>query len=310
MSTKNKKDFLDLSDISVTDLRGIIDHARAMKEARTGWPKGKIEPDAPLDDHVLAMIFEKPSTRTRVSFDIAMRQMGGKTLTLSHQDMQLGRGETISDTARVLSSYVDAIMLRANTHESLMELAKEATVPVINGLTDWSHPCQIMADILTYEEKKGPIKGAELAWVGDGNNVAVSFVHAATKFGFSLRIACPEELHMNEDVVQKAIDEGANISCTTNPVEACEGADCIITDTWVSMGDKDADQRHKVLEPYQVNQALMDVAKPDAIFMHCLPAHRDEEVSTDVIEGPQSVIFEEAENRLHAQKAILAWCLS
>lgn len=310
MSKTNIKHFLDLADISATDLRAIIDHARKMKEARPGWPNGKVEPNAPLDGRVLAMIFEKPSTRTRVSFDIAMRQMGGQSVTLSNQDMQLGRGETISDTAKVMSSYVDVIMLRANEHENLMGLANEASVPVINGLTDWSHPCQIMADILTYEEKKGPIKGAELAWVGDGNNVAVSFVQAAAKFGFSLRLACPEELQMNEEVVQKAIAEGADISCTTNPQEACEGADCVVTDTWVSMGDKDADQRHKILGPYQVNQALMDLTKPEAIFMHCLPAHREEEVTTEVIDGPRSVIFEEAENRLHAQKAILAWCLS
>lgn len=304
------KHFLDLSEVSSDDLRSIIDHAREMKAARRGWPKGKIEPGTPLDGRVLAMIFEKPSTRTRVSFDIAMRQMGGKSLVLSHQDMQLGRGETIADTARVLSSYVDVVMLRANAHESLIELAREATIPVINGLTDKSHPCQIMADILTYEEQKGPIKGAEIAWVGDGNNVAVSFVHAAAKFGFSLRVACPAELALPEDILRAAKGAGADILHTHDPIEAVTQADCIVTDTWVSMGDADARERHELLVPFQVNRALMSHAKQDAIFMHCLPAHREEEVTTDVIDGPASVVFAEAENRLHAQKAILAWCLA
>jgi ornithine carbamoyltransferase len=261
-----------------------------------------------IEDKVLILIFEKPSTRTRVSFDIAMRQLGGSTLALNHTDLQLGRGESIADTARVLSRYGDAIMIRANSHDTLLELAEHASIPVINGLTDKTHPCQIMADIMTFEEHLGPIKGRTVAWVGDGNNVAVSWMHAAARFGFNLRLACPEELMPSKTYLDWAKKEKADISIGIDPVKAVKGADCVVTDTWVSMGDKDATRRKQILKPYAVTDALMAKAAKDAIFMHCLPAYRGHEVSESVLEGPQSVIFDEAENRLHAQKGVLAWC--
>jgi ornithine carbamoyltransferase len=256
------------------------------------------------------MLFEKPSTRTRVSFDVAMRQLGGETLLLNGGDTQLGRGETIADTARVLSRYVDAIMIRTTDHAKLIELAEYATVPVINGLTDRSHPCQIMADVMTFEEHKGPIRGRRVAWVGDGNNVATSWIHAATQLEFELRIACPPELAPSQEALDWAKAKGAKVSLTTDPYEAVDGADCINADTWVSMGDseKEAAHRHNLLAPYQVNARLMAAAGKDAIFMHCLPAHRGEEMTEEVIDGPASVVFDEAENRLHAQKGVLAWC--
>ena len=256
------------------------------------------------------MIFEKPSTRTRVSFDVGMRQLGGETLLMSEADSQLGRGETIADTARVLSRYVDAIMIRTNKPEKLEELAAFATVPVINGLTDRSHPCQLMADVMTFEEHRGPIRGRTVAWVGDGNNVAASWIQAAAQFGFSLRLGCPEQLPPDPTIVGWATRSGADITVTEDPAAAVRDADCIVTDTWVSMGDKEAENRHNMLRPYQVDGALMKKAKRDAIFMHCLPAHRGEEVTAEVIDGPQSVVWDEAENRLHAQKGILAWCLT
>jgi ornithine carbamoyltransferase len=255
------------------------------------------------------MIFEKPSTRTRISFDVAMRQLGGQSLSLNNSDLQLGRGESIADTARVLSRYVDAIMIRANEHATLLELARYATVPVINGLTDESHPCQVIADIMTFEERKGPIKGRTIAWVGDCNNVAVSWMHAAVRFGFELRVACPEELRPEAGVVDWVKREKGAVSLGNDALKAVRGADCVVTDTWVSMGDTDGAHRKKILAPFGVDAALMSAAARGAIFMHCLPAYRGREVTADVIDGPQSVVFDEAENRLHAQKAILAWCL-
>ena len=303
MSQSRPKHFLDLDRIDGITLRAILDRGVAYKT-------GADARERPLAGKVLAMIFEKPSTRTRVSFDVGMRQLGGETLLMSEADSQLGRGETIADTARVLSRYVDAIMIRTNKPEKLEELAAFATVPVINGLTDRSHPCQLMADVMTFEEHRGPIRGRTVAWVGDGNNVAASWIQAAAQFGFSLRLGCPEQLPPDPTIVGWATRSGADITVTEDPAAAVRDADCIVTDTWVSMGDKEAENRHNMLRPYQVDGALMKKAKRDAIFMHCLPAHRGEEVTAEVIDGPQSVVWDEAENRLHAQKGILAWCLT
>ncbi len=300
--------FLDLDEIDAKTLRRIIDTAHAMKKAGKRVP-AKLKPKGIADD-VLVMIFEKPSTRTRVSFDIAMRQLGGQTIMLNQNDLQLGRGESIADTARVLSRYADAIMIRANSHRTLLDLAAHATVPVINGLTDKTHPCQIMADIMTFEESVGPIKGRTVAWVGDGNNVAASWMQAAAKFGFELRVACPAELAPSDAIVDWVRREKASVSIMTDPVKAVRGVDCIVTDTWVSMGDTDGARRKQLLKPYAVDAALMAKAAKGAIFMHCLPAYRGNEVTEEVLDGPQSVVFDEAENRLHAQKAILAWCLA
>src|SRR5262245_4857743 len=271
--------------------------------------RGRGEADQAISGKVLAMIFDKPSTRTRVSFDVAMQQLGGQTTVLTGQEMQLGRGETIADTARVLSRYVDAIMIRTLDHEVLTELARYATVPVVNGLTRRSHPCQVMADVMTYEEHRGPIRGKTVAWTGDSNNVLASWMHAAERFDFRLRVATPPELAPKKPLADWIKSSGAAIKIGSDPEEAVKGADCIVTDTWVSMGDKDGQRRHNLLKRYQVNARLMARAKPDALFMHCLPAHRGEEVTDEVIDGPQSVVFDEAENRLHAQKGILAWCL-
>ncbi|TNE36914.1 MAG: ornithine carbamoyltransferase [Alphaproteobacteria bacterium] len=305
------KHFLDLSDISAEALREILDLARRLKETRKGLPKGVPDADAPLNGRLLAMIFEKPSTRTRVSFDVGMRQLGGQTLLLNGDDLQLGRGESISDTAKVLSRYVDAIMIRTNEHEKLIELAKNASVPVINGLTDDSHPCQLLADILTIEEHRGPIKDQLITFAGDANNnVAASFVHAAAKFDFRLNFACPPELAPAQHVMAWGEANGARVAVLDDAALAVKGADCLVADTWVSMGDTDAENRHNLLQPYQVDETLMSKAKQDAIFMHCLPAHRGEEVTAEVIDGPRSVVFDEAENRLHAQKAVLTWCLT
>lgn len=304
---KNMRHFLDLHEIPASDLRRIIDAGHAMKKAGKRTPKSLL-PEG-IEDDVLVMIFEKPSTRTRVSFDVAMRQLGGQSIMLNNTDLQLGRGESLADTARVLSRYIDAIMIRADSHQTLLDLAQWATVPVINGLTDETHPCQIMADIMTFEEHLGPIKGKTVAWIGDGNNVAASWIHAAQKFEFTLRLACPKELTPDRDVLAWADSNGADVSVSTDPAAGAKGAHCIVTDTWVSMGQKDAARRKKILEPYRVDAALMAKADSKAIFMHCLPAYRGNEVTEDVLEGPQSVIFDEAENRLHAEKAILAWCL-
>ena len=297
--------FLDLFDVSTQDLRTILDASLAMKKQRKA---GDVS-NKPLTDKTLAMIFDKPSTRTRVSFDVGMRQLGGEAIMLTGAEMQLGRGETIADTARVLSRFVDAIMIRILNHEALAELAAHATVPVINGLTRRSHPCQVMADVMTFEEHLGPIKGRTVSWVGDDNNVLASWAHAAERFGFNLRVATPPELAPNKMLKDWIKSTGAPVVLGTKPDEMVRGADCVVTDTWVSMGDKEGEHRHNVLRPYQVNEKLMSLANPNAIFMHCLPAHRAEEVTDEVIDGPQSVVFDEAENRLHAQKGILAWCL-
>ncbi|MEP2654637.1 MAG: ornithine carbamoyltransferase [Sedimentitalea sp.] len=303
--------FLDLHLTDAKDLRSIIDNAAAMKTARQGRPRGAMDDEQPLKDRMVALIFEKPSTRTRVSFDVGVRQMGGQTMLLSGSDMQLGHGETIADTARVLSRYVDLIMIRTFDEAVLTEMAEFATVPVINGLTDRTHPCQIMADILTYEEHRGPIKGKKVVWSGDGNNVCASFLHAAGQFGFDLTFTGPSTLDPEPEFVALARSKGATVTLERDPNKAVEGADLIVADTWVSMHDAQSarERRHNQLRPYQVNAELMAKAKPDALFMHCLPAHRDEEVTSEVMDGPQSVIFDEAENRLHAQKAVMRWCL-
>jgi ornithine carbamoyltransferase len=292
--------FLDINQYQTRELRDIIDLGFAYKNSRR---------DRPLEGKTLAMIFEKPSTRTRVSFEVAMHQLGGDTIIIGTADSQLGRGETVADTARVLSRYVDAIMIRTNQAEKLADMARHATVPVINGLTDSSHPCQIMADIMTLQEKKGPVADTVVAWSGDGNNVAVSWIHAAVRFGFDLRLACPETLAPPQHVIDWARREGGRITLVGDPEAAVAGADCVATDTWVSMGVEASVNRHNLLAPYRVDERLMAQAKPNAIFMHCLPAKRGEEVTAAVIDGPQSVVWDEAENRLHVQKGILAWCL-
>jgi ornithine carbamoyltransferase len=301
--TQSPRHFVDLADFGGAELKAILDKAGALKRVRR-----TPEAEKPLAGKVLAMIFERPSTRTRVSFDVGMRELGGETIMLTGTEMQLGRGETISDTAKVLSRYVDAIMIRMLDHNAVRELADAATVPVINGLTKLSHPCQIMADIMTFEEKKGSIRGKTIAWTGDANNVLSSWIQAAPRFGFKLNIATPEELAPRREVIALAQREGADVSWTSDPYQAADRADCIVTDCWVSMGDEDAGRRHNLLKAYQVNKQLMSAASSDAIFMHCLPAHRGEEVTDEVMDGPQSVVFDEAENRLHAQKGVLAWC--
>ena len=301
--------FLDLWQLERADLRAILDEAHRMKKARNGWPKGKVDAGAPLDGHTLAMIFEKSSTRTRFSFDMAMRQLGGSSITATATDMQLGRGETIEDTAKVLSRFVDAVMIRANDHGDVEAFAASASVPVINGLTNRSHPCQIMADLMTLEEHGLDLKGARLAWVGDGNNVCASFIHAAPKFGFSLAIGTPQGFGPDPADLEIAARLQARVEVYGTPEQAVAGADVVIADTFVSMGDKDAERRLEILQPFAVTEELMEMAHPAAKFLHCLPAHRGEEVDADVIDGPQSLVFDEAENRLHAQKAILRWCL-
>jgi ornithine carbamoyltransferase len=296
--------FLDIHTTAPTDLRTIIDDAQSMKKARAGRPKGQLDDDQPLAGHMVALIFEKPSTRTRVSFDVGVRQMGGQTMVLSGSDMQLGHGETIADTARVLSRYVDLIMIRTFEEATLLEMAEHATVPVINGLTNRTHPCQIMADVMTFEEHRGPIKGKKVVWSGDGNNVFASFAHAAKQFEFDLVFTGPEPLDP-----ERSLD--GLYTTVRNPDEAVANADLVVTDTWVSMHDPQSarERRHNQLRGYQVNADLMAKSKPDSLFMHCLPAHRDDEATSEVMDGPHSVIFDEAENRLHAQKAIMRWCL-
>jgi ornithine carbamoyltransferase len=301
--------FLDLWPMERSDLRAILDEAHRMNKARAGWPKGRADAGAPLEGHTLAMIFEKSSTRTRFSFDMAMRQLGGSAITATAADMQLGRGESIDDTARVLSRYVDAVMIRANDHADIETFAEWSSVPVINGLSDRSHPCQIMADLMTLEENGLVLNGARLAWVGDGNNVCASFIHAAAKFGFSLAIGTPPRFAPDEDDLEIAAEMQARIELYDNAEDAVAGADVVIADTFVSMGDVDADTRLEILEPFAVTEDLMALADPGAKFLHCLPAHRGEEVDAEVIDGPQSLVYDEAENRLHAQKAILRWCL-
>jgi len=297
-------DFLDLSSVSASDLRLILNKAVELKKMRANGEACNL-----LAGKKLAMIFEKNSTRTRVSFEVGMLELGGHAVFLSGRDSQLGRGETIADTAKVLSRYVDAIMLRCHKHEMLEELAQYADIPVINGLTAYSHPCQIMADIMTYEEHRGSIKGKKVAWIGDGNNVCNSFISAAALFDFSLAIACPGEFMPSEEALSWAKSQGGKIEISQDPKQAAQVADLVVTDTWISMGDADAEEKIKLFTPYQVDDALMQLADKQALFMHCLPAHRGEEVTSSVLDGGQSVVWDEAENRLHAQKAILLWCL-
>jgi ornithine carbamoyltransferase len=306
--------FLDLDRLDTATLREILSIGTAFKR--------KLPPEGdprPLAGKTLAMIFEKPSLRTRVSFEVGVRQLGGEAVILTHQDTQLGRGETIADTARVLSRYVDGIMMRTSGAQNLLELARHATVPVINGLTDRTHPCQVMADIMTFEEHRGPIAGKSIAWSGDGNNMAASWIHAAARFQFDLRLACPAELQPPSDILAWARKEGAAVTLTDKAEVAAKDAHCVMTDTWISMGSEgdDAikgkasrDRRHNLLAPFRVDERLMSLARPDAVFMHCLPAHRGEEVTAEVIDGRQSIVWDEAENRLHVQKGILAWCMA
>jgi ornithine carbamoyltransferase len=300
--TDRPRHFLDLDELDAPVLRSILHSAGELK---TNGDDDRQR----LAGKTLAMIFDKPSTRTRVSFEVAIKALGGDAVVLNSREMQIGRGETIADTARVLSRYVDAIMIRTDRHAKLLELAEAATVPVINGLTDRSHPCQIMADVMTFEEQRGPIRGRTLAWSGDGNNVVTSWIHAAQRFDFRLRLACPRELGPAPEVLAWATERQARIELLEDPHEAVADADAVMTDVWVSMGDGEAERRRRLLEPYRVDDALMASARPDALFMHCLPAHRGEEVSGAVMDGPMSVVFDQAENRLHAQKGILAWCL-
>ncbi|MGE0502140.1 MAG: ornithine carbamoyltransferase [Rhizobiaceae bacterium] len=296
--------FTDLSTVPAAELRAMLDDAVERKaRLRSG------ERSRPFEGKVLAMIFDKPSTRTRVSFDVAMRQLGGETIMLTGSEMQLGRSETIADTARVLSRYVDAIMIRTTQHERLLELTENASVPVINGLTDDTHPCQIMADVMTFEEHRGSVSGKTFAWTGDGNNVLHSMLEASARFGFRLNVAVPEGSEPQRRFLDWARDNGGAVEITRSPEQAVRDAHCVVTDTWVSMGQEHRARGHNIFAPYQVNAELMRHAHPDALFMHCLPAHRGEEVTDEVIDGPHSVVFDEAENRLHAQKAVLAWCL-
>ena len=303
--------FLDLHTMPAEELRAILTQAAAMKAARGDAPKGRLDAELPLAGRVVALVFEKPSTRTRVSFDVGVRQMGGETIVLSGTEMQLGHGETIADTARVMSRFVDLIMIRTFEQATLQELADNASVPVINGLTDASHPCQIMADVMTYEEHRGPIAGARAVWSGDGNNVCVSWLHAAGQFGFDLVFTGPPALDPRAAAVEFARGRGVRVEIERDPLKAAEGADLVVTDTWISMHDPQSarERRHGLLRPYQVDEAMLARAKPQALFMHCLPAHRGEEVTSAVMDGPHSVILDEAENRLHVQKAILRWCL-
>ncbi|MCA0278381.1 MAG: ornithine carbamoyltransferase [Proteobacteria bacterium] len=302
--TSGIRHFTDLSAMSGSDLRGILDDAAARKARLKAGERSK-----PLEGKVLAMIFDKPSTRTRISFDVGMRQLGGETIMLTGTEMQLGRSESIADTAKVLSRYVDAIMIRTTAHDRLLELTENATIPVINGLTDDTHPCQLMADILTFEEHRGPVAGKTFAWTGDGNNVLHSLLEASARFRFNVNMAVPEGSEPEQKYVDWAQANGGKVMLTRDAEEAVSGVDAIVTDCWVSMGQEHRARGHNVFLPYQVNAALMKHAKPDALFMHCLPAHRGEEVTDEVIDGPHSVVFDEAENRLHAQKAVLAWCL-
>ena len=303
--TVQPRHFTDLSSVSAENLRRILDDAKVRKAAQKAGTA-----EQPFAGKVLAMIFDKPSTRTRVSFDVAMRQLGGSTIMLTGAEMQLGRSESIADTARVLSRYVDAIMIRTTAHERMTELADNATVPVINGLTDDTHPCQIMADVMTFEEHRGAVKDRVIAWSGDGNNVLHSLIEGSARFGYKLNMAVPEGSEPEQRYVDWAKRNGGRLTLGRSPEEAVAGADAVVTDCWVSMNQEHRARGHNVFLPYQVNADLMAKAKPDALFMHCLPAHRGEEVTDEVIDGPNSVVFDEAENRLHAQKAVLAWCLS
>ena len=305
------KNFINISDISKADLRKILDNAKLRKEKRSNLNKNAIDPDAPLDGKILIMLFEKPSTRTRVSFDLAVKQLGGKSLILNPDEIHYGSGnESLHDTAKILSEYADIVMLRTNAHKNILEFSKNLNVPIINGLTDLSHPCQIMSDIMTFEELKGPIKNKKIAWLGDGNNVVYSLIEAAVQFEFQLSIACPKGCEPNKKVLQWAKKNNGNILLTKDPIKAASSADCIMTDKWISMGDKtNKNKKKKVLKAYQVNKKIMKVTNKDSIFMHCLPASRGEEVTNEVIDSQQSAVWLEALNRVHAQKSIIEWCL-
>lgn len=298
-----KRHFLDLSDLSSETIRALLETAKVLKGRR----RAPLETDKILKGKKIAMIFEQPSMRTRMSFDVGIRELGGQSIMVTGKEIELGERETIADTARVLSRFVDGIMIRILSHKQLLELAEHATVPVLNGLTKTSHPCQVIADVLTFEEHRGPIQGRQIAWTGDMNNVLRSWVHASARLGFSMKIATPAELSPPDELLDWAKSNRARIDLMRDPAQAVKGADCVVTDSWVSLGDTDGGRRHNLLKPYQVNEDLMKHA-PDAVFMHCLPAKRGEEVTDAVIDGPQSVVFDEAENRLHAQKSILAWC--
>lgn len=300
--------FLDLADAGGDAIAAMLNDAIDRKDARNGLPKGAVDADAPLAGRTLAMIFEKNSTRTRVSFDMAMRQLGGTTIVMDAGSMQLGRGESVADTARVLSRFVDAIMIRTDDHSKLIEMAEHATVPVINGLTDHSHPCQIMADMLTVIERRKALAGTRWAWLGDGNNVLHSIIEAGSLLGFDVRVGCPAGYEPSAEVLEAARKRGTNVPILRDPVAAVADADVVVTDTWISMGQDHAEEKLAAMTPYQVNTALMAAAKPDAVFLHCLPAHRGEEATDEVLDGPNSAIWDEAENRLHAQKSVLLWC--
>ena len=305
------KNFINISDISKVDLRKILDNAKSRKEKRSNLNKNSIDPDAPLDGKILIMLFEKPSTRTRISFDLAVKQLGGKSLILNPDEIHYGSGaESLHDTAKVLSQYADIVMLRTHAHKNVLEFSKNLNIPIINGLTNLSHPCQIMSDVMTFEELKGPIKNKKIAWLGDGNNVVYSLIEAAVQFEFQLSIACPKGYEPDKKILQWAKKNNGSISITKNPLEASNNADCVITDKWVSMGDKiNKNKKKNALKPYQVNKKIMKSAKKDSIFMHCLPANRGEEVTNDVMDGKQSAVWLEALNRIHAQKSIIEWCL-
>ena len=305
------KNFINISDLDKRDLRFIIDNAKKKKEKRSSLNKNVIDSDPPLDGKILIMIFEKPSTRTRISFDIAVKQLGGKSLILNPDEIHYGTGnESLHDTAKVLSQYADIVMLRTHAHKNLEEFSKYLNIPIINGLTDLSHPCQIMSDIMTFEELKGPIKNKKIAWLGDGNNITYSLIEAAVQFNFELRIASPKGCEPKKNILQWAKKNNGKILVTKDPIKAASASDCVMTDKWISMGDKtNKNKKKKILKPYQVNKKIMEAASKDAIFMHCLPASRGEEVTNDVIDGKQSVVWLETLNRIHAQKSIIEWCL-
>ena len=305
------KNFINISDISKEELRKIIENAKSRKRKRSNLKKNAIDPDAPLKDKILIMLFEKPSTRTRISFDLAVKQLGGKSLILNPDEIHYGSGsESLHDTAKILSQYADIVMLRTHVHKNVLEFAKNLNIPIINGLTDLSHPCQIMSDIMTFEELKGPIKNKKIAWLGDGNNVVYSLIEAAVQFEFQLFIACPKGYEPNKKILQWAKKNDGNILITKNPLEASSNADCVMTDKWISMGDKiNKNKKKKALKLYQVNKKIMKSTNKDSIFMHCLPASRGEEVTNDAMDGKKSVVWLEALNRIHAQKSIIEWCL-
>ena len=305
------KKFINIADINKKDLRLILDKAKSRKSKRVALSKNAIDSDSPLDGKILIMIFEKPSTRTRISFDLAVKQLGGKSLILNPDEIHYGTGnESLYDTAKVLSQYADILMIRTHKHKNILEFSKHLDIPLINGLTDLSHPCQIISDIMTFEELKGPIENKKIAWLGDGNNIVYSLIEAAVQFNFELRIASPKAYEPNKNILQWAKKNNGKILLTKDPIEAAKSADCVMTDKWISMGDKtNNNKKKKALKPYQVNKKIMKVASKEAIFMHCLPANRGEEVTNDVIDGKQSVVWLEALNRIHAQKSIIEWCL-